>query len=407
MPRPSLEVADILRRHGEAFRLAHAGHLSLGQIKVMSAIEACRTAELGGHVSGCEDCAHLAVSYNSCRNRHCPKCQGAAARAWLADRQADLLPVPYYHVVFTLPAQIAAIAFQNKAVVYDLLFKAAAETLLTIAADPKHLGARIGLTAVLHTWGSAMTHHPHVHCIVPGGGLSTDGQRWVACRPGFFLPVRVLSRLFRRLFLDKLGQAHAAGRLAFFGDLASLAEAAAFKAHLAPLRRAEWVVYAKRPFGGPAAVLAYLARYTHRVAISNSRLLAMDERGVSFRWKDYRAASPATGAVKIKTMTLSPEEFLRRFLLHVLPGGFHRIRHYGLLAHGPRAMDIDRLLALIAVQAARQPTSPANDNSEPAEPAAQPPCPCCGGRMRIIEVFTRGRAPRTPVPITRLRIDSS
>jgi hypothetical protein len=407
MPRPSLEVADILRRHGEAFRRAHAGHLSLGQIKVMSAIEACRTAEMGGHVSRCDDCAHLAVSYNSCRNRHCPKCQGAAARAWLADREADLLPVPYYHVVFTLPAQIAAIAFQNKAVVYDILFKAAAETLTTIAADPRHLGARIGLTAVLHTWGSAMTHHPHVHCIVPGGGLSTDAQRWIACRKGFFLPVRVLSRLFRRLFLDKLGAAHAAGRLVFFSDLAPLAEPAAFKARLAPLRRSEWVVYAKRPFGGPEAVLAYLARYTHRVAISNSRLIAMDHRGVRFHWRDYRTASPATGAVKIKTMTLSPEEFLRRFLLHVLPGGFHRIRHYGLLAHGPLAVDIDRLRALIAVQAARQPTSPANDNDEPTEPEAQPPCPCCGGRMRIIEVFTRGRARRTPVPITRLRIDSS
>jgi hypothetical protein len=398
-------VADILRRHGEAFRKAEKGHLSLGQLKVMSAIEACRTAELGGHVSACEDCAHLAVSYNSCRNRHCPKCQGAAARAWLAERQRDLLPVPYYHVVFTLPARVGAVAYQNKAVVYDILFKAAAETLQTIAVDPKHLGARIGLTAVLHTWGSAMTHHPHVHCIVPGGGLSPDGQRWIACRPSFFLPVRVLSRFFRRLFLERLSQAHAAGRLAFFGELAPLAEPSAFKAHLTPLRRAEWVVYAKRPFGGPEAVLAYLSRYTHRVAISNSRLLAMDERGVSFRWKDYRARD--TGKPWIKTMTLPAEEFLRRFLLHVLPDGFHRIRHYGVLAHGPRAMDIDRLRALIAVQAARQPTSPANDNDEPTEPEAQPPCPCCGGRMRIIEVFTRGRAPRTPVPITRLRIDSS
>jgi hypothetical protein len=404
MPRPSLEVADILRAHGEAFRRAQAGHLSLGQLKVMSAIEACRTAEMGGHVWRCDDCAHLAVAYNSCRNRHCPKCQGQAAKAWLAERQADLLPVPYYHVVFTLPGQVAAIAFQNKAVVYDLLFKAAAETLQTIAADPKHLGARIGLTAVLHTWGSAMTHHPHVHCIVPGGGISLDGQRWISCRPGFFLPVRVLSRLFRRLFLDKLQTAHANGRLVFFGELAHLAAPDALSAWLKPLRRSEWVVYAKRPFGGPAAVLAYLSRYTHRVAIANSRLVAMDRRGVSFRWKDYRTADPLTGAVKIKTLTLSPEEFLRRFLLHVLPSGFHRIRHYGLLARGPRVMHTDRLRDLIGASA---PAAPVVDNAQ-AEPEAaiQSACPCCGGRMRIIEIFLRGRAPTTQLAF-RLRIDSS
>jgi len=390
MLRPSLEVADILRAHGEAFRRAHAGHLSLGQLKVMSAIEACRTAALGGHVARCDDCRHLAVSYNSCRNRHCPKCQGAAARAWLAEREADLLPVPYFHVVFTLPGPLAAIAFHNKAVVYHLLFKAAAETLQTIAADPRHLGARIGLVAVLHTWGSALTHHPHVHCIVPGGGLSPDGERWVACRPGFFLPVRVLSRLFRRLFLDKLAAAH--GRLAFFGDLAPLAVPLAFQAHLAPLRRAEWVVYAKPPFGGPAAVLAYLARYTHRTAIANSRLVGMDDHAVRFRWKDYRSAEPATGAVRLKTMSLRPDEFLRRFLLHVLPAGFHRIRHYGLLAKGSHAIDLDRLRALIAAQAG-------GDAPEPAEPEPEattlPACPCCGGRMRIIELFGRGRTPRT------------
>ena len=399
MPRPSLEVADILRRHGETFRRAHAGHLSLGQLKVMSAIEACRTAALGGHVERCEDCAHTQIAYNSCRNRHCPKCQGAAARAWLADRQADLLPVAYYHVVFTLPAEVAQVAYQNKAVVYDLLFKAAAETLVTLAADPKHLGARIGLTAVLHTWGSALTHHPHVHCIVPGGGLSRDGQRWIACRPGFFLPVRVLSRLFRRLFPERLGQAHAAGRLAFFGDLATLADPDAFKALLAPLRRAEWVVYAKRPFGGPEAVLAYLARYTHRVAISNSRLVALTERGVSFRWKDYRASKG--GKLEIKTMTLPAEEFLRRFLVHVLPSGFHRIRHYGLLAAGARA-DIGRLRALIA------PLAKQASADEPADEQAAPDlaCPCCGGRMRLVEVFSRGQAPRA-LPPKRLWADSS
>jgi hypothetical protein len=391
LPQPSLEVADILIGHGEAFRRAHAGHLSLGQLKVMSAIEACRTAELGGHVERCEDCAHTQIAYNSCRNRHCPKCQGAAARAWLAERQADLLPVPYYHAVFTLPAAVANLAFHNKAVIYDLLFKAAAETLQVIAADPKHLGARIGLTAVLHTWGSALTHHPHVHCIVPGGGLSADGQRWIACRPGFFLPVRVLSRLFRRRFLERLAHAHAAGRLVFFGDLATLAEPTAFAAHLRPLRRAEWVVYAKRPFGGPEAVLAYLARYTHRVAISNSRLVSLDARGVSFRWKDYRAQD--TGKPWIKTMTLAPAEFLRRFLLHVLPTGFHRIRHYGLLAAGTRA-DLGHIRALI------EPPAPDAAPPDPAEHASGQPdarraCPGCGGRMRIVETFSRAQAPRT------------
>jgi hypothetical protein len=396
-------VADILRAHGEAFRRAHAGHLSLGQLKVMSAIEACRTAVLGGHVARCDDCRHLAVSYNSCRNRHCPKCQGAAARAWLAEREANLLPVPYFHVVFTLPGPLAAIAFHNKAVLYDLLFKAAAETLQTIAADPRLLGARIGLVAVLHSWGSALTHHPHVHCIVPGGGLAPDSQRWIACRPGFFLPVRVLSRLFRRLFLEKLAAAHAQGRLAFFGDLAHLAAPAAFASDLAPLRRAEWVVYAKPPFGGPAAVLAYLARYTHRTAIANSRLVSMDEHAVRFRWKDYRTADPSTGAVKLKTMSLSPNEFLRRFLLHVLPPGFHRIRHYGLLAKGSHAVDLDRLRALIAAQAdAAVPEPP---EAEP-EATTLPACPCCGGRMRIIERFGCGRSPCT-APGLPLGFDTS
>jgi len=402
--RPPLEVADILRQHGEAFRRAHAGRLSLGQLKVMSAIEACRTAELGGHVARCDGCERLAVSYNSCRNRHCPKCQGQAAKAWLADREADLLSVPYFHVVFTLPTPIAAIAFRNKAVVYDLLFKAAAETLTTIAADPKHLGARIGLIGVLHTWGSAMTHHPHVHCIVPGGGLSADGQRWIACRKGFFLPVRVLSRLFRRLFLEKLAAAHARGRLSFFGELARLTDPKAFAAHLAPLRRAEWVVYAKPPFGGPAAVLAYLARYTHRVAIANSRLISLDDHAVRFRWKDYRTADPSTGAVKIKTMALSPDEFIRRFLLHVLPSGFHRIRHYGLLAKGPRAPDLGRLRALIASQSGQTATPP-DPEPDPPEPEPQT-CPGCGGRLRIVEIFRRGCTPRTTVT-GQLWMDSS
>src|SRR3954471_12714502 len=402
MARPHLEVADIFAAHGDAYVARHRGHLSRGQLKVMSAIRACRTAALGGHVARCEACDHVEIAYNSCRNRHCPKCQGQTARAWLADRQADLLPVPYYHVVFTLPAPIAAIAFQNKAVVYDLLFRTAADTLLTIAADPKHLGARIGLTAVLHTWSSALTHHPHVHVVVPGGGLAPDGSRWIACKPGFFLPVRVLSRLFRRLILDRLEAVHHASKLAFFADLAPLADPTAFAAMLAPLRRSEWVVYAKRPFAGPEAVLAYLSRYTHRVAIANSRLLALDDHGVTFRWKDYRARDGATGRAWIKTMTLRADEFIRRFLLHVLPDGFHRIRHYGLFASGTRAANIARIRSLLG------PTPPSDEaDAQPAhdEPAA-PACPCCGGRLVIIERFRPGTPPRTR-PTAAIRIDTS
>ena len=336
MSRPALEVADIFRGYGPAWRKANAGHVSLGQLKVMSAIESCRTAALGGHVARCEDCAYTTIAYNSCRNRHRPKCQGAAARAWLAEREAELLPVPYFHVVFTLPAPISNIAYQNKAVIYDILFKASAETLITIAADPKHLGARIGVTSVLHTWGSALTHHPHVHMIVPGGGIALDGTRWVSCRPGFFLPVRVLSRLFRRLLLERLTAAHQ--QLQFFGSHAPLANAQAFATYLAPLRKTEWVVYSKRPFGGPAAVLAYLSRYTHRVAIANSRLIAFDQHGVTFRWKDYRIKDRD----RYKRMTLATDEFIRRFLIHVLPRGFHRIRHYGLVAKASCADNIAR-----------------------------------------------------------------
>jgi len=307
--RPALEVADIFRIHGPAWRQAQRGHLSLGELRVMSAIEQCRSAALGGHLLRCEDCHTEQIAYNSCRNRHCPKCQGSAARRWLEARQADLLPVEYYHIVFTLPAPIAEIAYQNKAVLYGLLFEVAAETLLTLAADPKRLGAQIGATLVLHTWGSALTHHPHVHGIVPGGGFSPDSKRWIACRPGFFLPVRVLSRLFRRRFLEELDRTHRDGQLHFFGEHALLADAKVFAQWLAPLRRCEWVIYAKRPFAGPQSVLEYLSRYNHRVAISNQRLLALDERGVSFRWKDYRANAGA----RYKTMTLAPGEFMRRF----------------------------------------------------------------------------------------------
>ena len=360
----------------------------------MSAIEQCRSAVLGGHVERCQDCGHSRIAYNSCRNRHCPKCQAAAAKDWLAAREADLLPVGYFHLVFTLPAEIAPIAYQNKAVVYDLLFRATAETLLTIAADPRHLGARIGFTAVLHSWGSAMTHHPHLHMIVPGGGLSLDGVRWVPCRPGFLLPVRVLSRLFRRLFLDGLADAYAAGRLVFFGDLDGLRNPAAFTAHFAPLRKKNWFVYAKPPFAGPEAVLAYLARYTHRVAISNSRLIGLDDRGVTFRYKDYRR----NGRERLRTMTLAPDEFIRRFLLHVLPKGFHRIRHYGLLASAACKANITRARELIAAPALSMET-PAQDDADPAAGLAadyRPPCPCCGGRMIVVETFERCGAPRAP-----------
>ena len=352
----------------------------------MSAIEHCRTAALGGHVEACEDCGHRRIAYNSCRNRHCPKCQGAAARTWLAEREADLLPVGYFHVVFSVPAEVADIAWHNKAVVYDLLFRAASETMLTIAADRRHLGARIGITAVLHTWGSAMTHHPHIHMIVPGGGISLDGTRWVSSRPAFLLPVRVLSKLFRRLFLTRLLELHPAGRLAFFGDHAGLREERAFTHLIARLRKKNWVVYAKPPFGGPEAVLAYLSRYTHRVAISNRRLISLDENGVTFRYQDYRR----DGAERYRTMTLTTDEFIRRFLLHVLPKGFHRIRHYGLLASTGREANVARARALLAVPPVAEPAEPV----ELTEP--RPPCPCCGGHMIIIETFQRWMQPRGP-----------
>jgi hypothetical protein len=400
--RPALEVADIFRDHGPVWRRANAGHVSLGQLKVMAAMESCRTAALGGHVERCEDCAHTRIAYNSCRNRHCPKCQGAAAKQWLAERQAELLPVPYFHVVFTLPARIADIAYQNKTMIYDILFKASAEALTTIAADPKHLGARIGITAVLHSWGSAMTHHPHVHMIVPGGGISLDGERWVSCRPGFFLPVRVLSRLFRRLFLERLAAAHEASLLHFFGDHAHLDGARAFAAFLAPLRRSDWVVYSKRPFGGPEAVLAYLSRYTHRVAISNSRLIAFDGKSVTFKWKDYRAK----GRERQKIMTLAADEFIRRFLIHVLPSGFHRIRHYGLFTNGSRADNLARARQLLAVP---EPHSERADAPDDNEPPLTRPCPCCGGRMIVIETFERGGSPpyRPAASMAAIRIDTS
>ena len=367
-----LEVADVLRRHGTAYARAHEGHLGRVERRVMSAIELCRTAALGGHVEQCADCGASRIAYNSCRNRHCPKCQGNARAEWLAQRQAELLPVPYFHVVFTVPAPVAEIAFQNKAVVYAILLRTAAETLRTIAAEPRHLGAEIGLVAVLHTWGQNLHHHPHVHCVVPGGGPSLDGRQWVACRPGFFLPVRVLSRLFRRLFLDELRAAFEAGRLGFFGGLAELGAPAAFARRIRELRQVEWVVYAKPPFGGPAQVLAYLGRYTHRVAIANSRLISMSDDQVSFTWKDYRHHG------KTKLMTLKADEFIRRFLLHTLPDGFHRIRHYGFLANGHRASK----LALCRTLLAMSPPEPSPDQAEgTAALCSHQRCPCCGGAM--------------------------
>lgn len=375
-----LEVADVFRRRGEAYRRAHDGHLGRVERRVMSAIELCRTAALGGHTEACAECGLVRCAYNSCRNRHCPKCQGRARAEWLAARQAELLPVPYFHVVFTLPAPVAEIAFQNKETVYAVLFRTAAETLRTIAADPRHLGAEIGLVAVLHTWGQNLHHHPHVHCVVPGGGLSLDGARWVACRPGFFLPVRVLSRLFRRLFLDELRAAFATGELSFFGQLADLAEPVAFARRLRELQRVEWVVYAKPPFGGPSQVLAYLGRYTHRIAISNARLVSVTDDQVAFRWKDYRHHRGP------KVMTLEPFEFIRRFLLHTLPDGFHRIRHYGFLANGHRAAKLALCRRLLDAPLTNPPANQADDTLPTHRPER---CPCCGGAMVVLGILPR------------------
>lgn len=385
--RSELEVADIFRRHGHAYRLAHDGHLGRVERRIMSAIELCRTAALGGHVEACEDCTHSRVAYNSCRNRHCPKCQSATREQWLADRQADLLPVPYFHVVFTMPAQAAEIAFHNKAVVYAILFDAVAATLKTIAADPQHLGGEIGFLAILHTWGQALTHHPHIHCLVPGGAL-VDGERWRACRRRFFLPVHVLSRLFRRLFLERLQAAHLGGRLRFSGALTRLDDAEAFAGVVRQLRCKDWVVFAKPPFGSPEHVLAYLGRYTHRVAIANSRLVSAEGTSVTFRWRDYRHGN-APGL-----MTLHAHEFIRRFLLHSLPDGFHRIRHYGFLANGCRRARLVTIRQLLA--AANPATGKADCEDIPSlrqiprfDPTA---CPCCGGILRITATFARTRS---------------
>lgn len=392
-----LEVADIFRQVGPNYRQQHADTLSRGQRCVMSAIERCRTAALGGHVEQCDACGHQRIAYNSCRNRHCPKCQSLVRAQWLEDRQADLLPVGYFHVVFTLPEPIAAIAYQNKVVVYDILFHATAETLRTIAADPKHLGAEIGFITVLHTWGQNLLHHPHLHCVVPGGGLSADGEHWVACRPGFFLPVRVLSRLFRRLFLSQLQAAFEAGKLHFFNALEALQAPPAFTRYLAPARQAEWVVYAKPPFGGPRQVLEYLGRYTHRVAISNNRLLDFADGQVRFHWKDYRHEA------RHKVMALAGQEFVRRFLLHVLPRGFQRIRHYGFLANRHREEKLARCRQVldtpVPVAKPAGATRDYRDRFEQLTGKSLRICPQCGrGHMLSVETFLPGTLPRGPPP---------
>ena len=397
MARPPVEVADVFRRYGPAYRQAH--RVSPGQRRVMHAIEQCRTAALGGHVEPCNGCGHQRVAYNSCANRHCPKCQSLARAAWLERRQADLLPVEYFHVVFTVPEPIAALALANKKIVYAILFRAAADTLRTIAADPQHLGAEIGCIAVLHTWGQSLGHHPHVHCVVPGGGLSPDGTRWVACRPGFFLPVRVLSRLFRRLFLNALQHAFTAGALRFVEALAPLHDPRAFAAFLRPLREADWVVYAKAPFGGPSQVLDSLGRYTHRVALSNNRLVALDDDQVAFRWKDSRHATHGT-------MRLAPTEFIRRFLLHVLPDGFPRIRHDGFLGNRVRQAKLAQCRHLLRAEVAPiDASAPApndyRDRYEHLTGTSLRQCPVCGlGHMVRLDTLrpATSRAPH-PAPL--------
>lgn len=388
MDRPRLEVADVLRRYGEAYREQHATSLSTAQRRVMSAIELCRTAALGGHLEQCDQCQYQRNAYDSCRNRHCPKCQSLARAQWIEDRQSELLDTQYFHVVFTLPEEIAAIAYQNKKVVYDILFRATSETLRIIAADPKHLGAEIGFFAVLHTWGQNLMFHPHLHCVVPGGGLSPQGNRWVSCRPDFFLPVRVLSRLFRRLFLQLLQQAFDAGQLHFFTSLRPLQLPSAFAAYLAAFRDAEWVVYAKPPFAGPQQVLDYVGRYTHRVAISNNRLLDIENGQVQFHYKDYRHQSQQ------KVMTLSADEFIRRFLLHVLPDGFQRIRYYGFLSNRHREEKLEhcrQLLGMASAHATTHATEPPKDYRDRYEELT-------GVSLRLCPVCRRGHMIRVPLP---------
>jgi hypothetical protein len=393
--RPRLEVADIFCARGAEYRLAHVGRLSLGQLKAMSAIERCRSPELGGHRLRCKKCDKETLAYNSCRNRHCPKCQGSDAERWLAARRADLLPIPYFHVVFTLPDLLRPIAYQNKAVVYDLMFKCVAETLLTIAGDERHLGAKPGITAVLHSWGSSLVYHPHIHCIVTGGGLAPRKglaprqDQWIASRPGFFLPVKVLAARFRHRFLKALSAAHDKGELRFFGEQNILEDPGWFDEHLRPLRTIDWFVYAKKPFAGPEAVLTYLSRYTHRIGISNRRLSAFDERGVTFRYKDYR-----NGKLRWKSMTLATDEFIRRFLQHILPKGFHRVRHYGLFANAERRDNLKLARALLRAP----PIEPKTDSEAPTKEDKPGSFTCrhCGSPLIVVEILLPQHAPRAP-----------
>jgi hypothetical protein len=402
MGKGALEVADIFRLHGPAYRAAHGGMMSSMQRRVMRAIEICRTAVLGGHVEECDRCGHRRIRYNSCGNRHCNKCQSLARARWLEKHRTQLLPVPYFHVVFTVPGPIASLALHNKRVGYGILFHAAAQALHRIAADPKHLGARIGFLAVLHSWGQNLQHHPHVHCVVPGGGLSLDGRRWIGCRPNFFLPVRVLSRLFRGVFLHCLQQAHAEGKLEFRGRLEPLGDPGAFAALMKTCRRMEWIVYAKPPFGGPEQVLDYLGRYTHRVAISNNRLIGLEDGRVTFRWKDYRAGN------KQKLMTLQAAEFIRRYLLHVLPSGFVRIRHFGWLANTHREQKLTLCRELLGIKQNEERQEASAEALETSSASliheSLTICPACRqGRMAAIEVIYPMRAPYQPAPA----IDSS
>ena len=386
--RPKLEVADIFRRYGATYRERHGASMSTAHRRVMSAIELCRTAALGGHLERCDRCGYERNAFHSCRDRHCPKCQCLARAQWIEDRQSELLDCEYFHVVFTVPEEIATIAYQNKEVVYGILFQATAETLKTIAADPKHLGAEIGFFAVLHTWGSNLQFHPHLHCVVPAGGPSPDGERWVSCRPGFFLPVKVLSRLFRRLFLESLQKAFDSGRLQFWTALESLREPNAFARLVARLKACEWVVYSKRPFAGPQQVLDYVGRYTHRVAISNNRLLDIENDRIRFQWKDYRDGD------QTKTMNLSADEFIRRFLLHVLPDGFQRIRYYGFLGNRYRKQKLEECRRLLGMPAPTEPTNPTEkdfrDRYEELIGDSLHQCPQCEeGRMLVIEILPR------------------
>jgi hypothetical protein len=394
MDRPKLEVADIFRRYGGAYRQNYGASLATAQRRVMTAIEVCRTAALGGHLERCDSCAYERPCYDSCRDRHCPKCQSLARAEWVEKRKAQILQTHYFHVVFTLPEPIAAIAYQNKDLVYGILFRATAATLSTIAADPQRLGAAIGFFAVLHTWGQNLLHHPHLHCVVPGGGIAPDGTRWIPCRPRFFLPVRVLSWLFRRLFLTYLQAAFDAGELSFSSSLEALRDPQVFRRHLDPVRNAKWVVYAKAPFAGPQQMVDYVGRYTHRVAISNHRIVDIENGQVKFNWRDYRDNN------RQKIMTLSAEEFIRRFLLHVLPSGFHRIRYYGFLGNRYRKEKLEHCRQLLGMTPASetssqpQPGEDYRDRYEKLTGHSLRKCPVCHhGRMITVTLLAKDRSP--------------